>query len=128
MKKYPGYNFADLSVMTQLQDYTQIIAQHAKTHAVLVDFYATWCPPCQKILPILEAFGQDPAWTSFVRVVKINIDEYPGIATEYRIQSLPTLVLIQKHAEEVKEIARNIGALSESGLHQWLDQYQVRNQ
>ena len=114
--------------MTQSQDYAQIIAQHAKTHAVLIDFYATWCPPCQKILPILEALSQDPAWTSFLSVVKINIDEHPGIATEYRIQSLPTLVLIQKHAEEVKEIARNIGALSESGLHQWLDQYQVRAQ
>ena len=117
---------ANFSVMTQPQDYAHIIAQHAKTHAVLIDFYATWCPPCQKMMPILEELAQHPDWASRLKLVKINIDEHPGIATEYRIQSLPTLVLVQKHGEDTKETARNIGALSESALCQWLDQYHVR--
>lgn len=113
-------------VMSQNLDYAQIIAKNAKTHTVLIDFFATWCPPCQKLLPILETIAEDNSWSPFLKVIKINIDEYPVIATEYRIQSLPTLVLIGKHESEVREVGRHIGALQEHALHQWLNQYNVR--
>ncbi|MDC0834987.1 thioredoxin [Geitlerinema sp. CS-897] len=60
---------------------------------VLVDFYATWCGPCQMMVPILEQVNQ--ALKTKLRVVKIDTDKYPTIAGQHRISALPTLVLFQ---------------------------------
>jgi thioredoxin len=60
---------------------------------VLVDFYATWCGPCQMMAPILEQVGTQ--MRNRLQVVKIDTDKYPGIATQYQIHALPTLVLFK---------------------------------
>jgi thioredoxin len=60
---------------------------------VLVDFYATWCGPCQMMAPILEQAGL--YLKNRLQVVKIDTDKYPNIATQYQIQALPTLVLFK---------------------------------
>ena len=60
---------------------------------VLVDFYATWCGPCQMMSPILEQVGVD--LRDRLQVVKIDTDKYPTIATQYQIEALPTLVLFK---------------------------------
>ena len=60
---------------------------------VLVDFYATWCGPCQMMSPILEQVGTQ--MRDRLQVVKIDTDRYPNIASQYAIQALPTMVLFR---------------------------------
>jgi thioredoxin len=60
---------------------------------VLVDFYATWCGPCQMMAPILEQVGAN--FRDRLQVVKIDTDRYPGLASQYHIEALPTLVLFK---------------------------------
>ncbi len=68
---------------------------------VLVDFYATWCGPCQMMSPILEQVGGH--LKDRLQVVKIDTDKYPGLATQYQIHALPTLVLF-KNGEPIERI------------------------
>ncbi|EAW34990.1 thioredoxin [Lyngbya sp. PCC 8106] len=61
---------------------------------VLVDFYATWCGPCHMMAPILEEVNQQ--MNQQIKIVKIDTDKYPQIASQYGIEALPTLVLFKK--------------------------------
>lgn len=61
---------------------------------VLVDFYAIWCGPCQMMAPILEQVNQE--LKEQIKVVKIDTDKYPQIASQYQIMALPTLVLFKQ--------------------------------
>ncbi|MEO0407432.1 MAG: thioredoxin [Cyanobacteria bacterium P01_A01_bin.135] len=74
---------------------------------VLVDFYATWCGPCQLIAPILEKVGAQ--LKGKLQVVKIDTDKYPELANQHNIHALPTLVLF-KGGEAVKRIEGAITA------------------
>ena len=59
---------------------------------VLVDFYATWCGPCKMIAPLLEEIAQEhPEYV----IVKVNVDEEPELAKEFRIMSIPALFVIR---------------------------------
>lgn len=60
---------------------------------VLVDFYATWCGPCQMMVPILEKVNAQ--LKGRLQVVKIDTDKYPQLATQYQVHALPTLVLFK---------------------------------
>lgn len=58
---------------------------------ILVDFFATWCGPCRMIAPILEEIADE---RSDVTVVKIDVDEEPGLAQAFGVEAIPTLFLI----------------------------------
>lgn len=60
---------------------------------VLVDFYATWCGPCQMMIPILDRVNDQ--LKGRLQVVKIDTDKYPQLASQYEIHALPTLVLFK---------------------------------
>eukprot|EP00917_Polyrhabdina_sp_WS-2016_P029453 GHVP01062789.1.p1 GENE.GHVP01062789.1~~GHVP01062789.1.p1 ORF type:complete len:111 (-),score=19.45 GHVP01062789.1:592-924(-) len=57
---------------------------------VLIDFYATWCGPCVRVAPLLEEMSN--IYPS-VQFVKVDIDKHPGLAGEYEITSIPTIIL-----------------------------------
>jgi thioredoxin len=61
---------------------------------VLVDFYADWCGPCQMMSPILEQVNAQ--LQGRIRVVKIDTEKYPQLATQYRIEALPTLMVFKQ--------------------------------
>lgn len=58
---------------------------------VLIDFWADWCGPCKKLSPILDEISNERG----LLVGKLNVDENPGKAQEYSIQSIPTMVLFR---------------------------------
>lgn len=57
---------------------------------VLVDFYADWCGPCQMLAPTLETLARE---TSHAKIVKVNVDHNPELARQYRVSSIPTLLV-----------------------------------
>lgn len=65
---------------------------HSKV-PVIVDFWADWCAPCNRLSPVLEQLAGEHADT--VKLVKVNVDENPDLATRYRITSIPSVYLFQ---------------------------------
>ena len=73
---------------------------------VLLDFYADWCGPCKMLAPVLEELeGQLPD----VKIGKINVDEESGLASQFGVMSIPTLVVV----ENGEEVTRSVGLRSE---------------
>ena len=75
---------------------------------VLVDFFATWCQPCKAMHPILEQVKS--VLGDRIRIIKVDVDKYGVTASQYRIQSVPTLMLFQmiglyQYALETKSLA-----------------------
>src|SRR5512135_2871287 len=66
---------------------------------VLVDFWAEWCGPCKMLAPVLDELADE--YNGRVRIAKLNIDEHQELATQYGIQSIPTLLLF--HQGQVTE-------------------------
>lgn len=71
---------------------------------VLVDFFATWCGPCQVLAPAIEEIEREMAGR--LTVVKVDVDESPEAASTYGVTSIPTLVLFK----DGREAWRRVGA------------------
>ena len=67
---------------------------------VLVDFWASWCPPCRKQLPLVDKAAEQLAGKA--KVAKVNVDKGKKTATRFGVQSIPTLIIF-KDGKEVKK-------------------------
>lgn len=76
---------------------------------VLLDFWASWCGPCQMVSPVIEQIGEE---NDSIRVGKVNVDEQGELTMQFRVVSIPTLV-VMKGGEEVNRI---VGAASKSEI------------
>lgn len=61
---------------------------------VLVDFWATWCGPCRMLAPVISEIAEEYAGT--VKVGKVNVDEEPELAMQFRVDSIPTVMLFRE--------------------------------
>ena len=68
---------------------------------VLVDFWATWCPPCVALSPVVEQVGAELAGKA--KVVKVNVDEQRDLAVQHGIRSIPVL-MVYKGGEEKERL------------------------
>ena len=83
--------------------------------AVLVDFWAAWCPPCRMLSPLVDELARE--YAGRVRVGKLDVDQSPEVASRYGITSIPSLLVFQGG----QVVAQRVGALPREELRRWLD-------
>ena len=77
---------------------------------VIVDFWATWCGPCRMLSPLLDEVEEEMA--DKITVVKVNVDDAPEIAGQYRVMSIPTLLFIK----DGQIVDKTVGAMPKAAL------------
>ncbi|MBK9586371.1 MAG: thioredoxin [Alphaproteobacteria bacterium] len=84
---------------------------------VLVDFWAEWCAPCQRFLPIVEEVAGEMAGK--VKIVKMNIEESPETPTKYGVKGIPTIMLFKGG----KLVDTRMSGMPKSQLVAWLENH-----
>ena len=67
---------------------------------VLVDFYADWCGPCKMLSPVLEEISNE----TDIKICKVNVDENQALAIEYKVMSIPTLIVFKENKKELVSV------------------------
>lgn len=80
---------------------------------VLVDFYANWCGPCKMLSSILEQLASEVD----IDIVKVDVDKYQDLAREYKVMSIPCLILFDNE----KEIKRTLGFMPKEKLKEFIN-------
>jgi len=83
--------------------------------AVLVDFWAVWCGPCQAIAPVIDELAVE--YQGKLKVCKVNTDENQDLAAQYQIMGIPTLLFF-KNGKQVNKI---VGAASKKNIKEKID-------
>ncbi|HBI90780.1 MULTISPECIES: thioredoxin [Sphingobacterium] len=83
---------------------------------VLVDFFATWCGPCQTMAPILQDVKE--FYQEDLSIIKIDVDKNPKIASIYKVSGVPTFVLFKNG----QQVWRQSGMIPKMELHKLIDQ------
>ncbi|MDE6431836.1 MAG: thioredoxin [Opitutales bacterium] len=77
---------------------------------IVIDFWAPWCGPCRALGPIIEQIANEVSGD--IAVAKINIDECPGLAERFQVQSIPTVVFLK----DGQEVNRSVGLSTKADL------------
>ena len=82
---------------------------------VLVDFYANWCGPCRMMMPVIEEMSK--IYDGRVKVAKVNVDEEPELAEQFRVMSIPSFFFIKNG----KVVNASIGGMSKDAMMDKID-------
>ena len=85
-------------------NFRQLVLESAEP--VLVDFWATWCGPCQMLAPVLEDLSQQ------AKVVKVDVDENPQLAMAFQVASIPTVIAFR----DGKAVNQSVGVVPKETL------------
>ncbi|MCP5399164.1 MAG: tetratricopeptide repeat protein [Sphingomonas sp.] len=100
-----------------VEDFKRDVVDPSRSALVIVDFWAEWCGPCKQLAPVIEKVCEDYA-AKGVKLVKINVDENRFIASQFRVQSIPTVYAVFQ-GQPVADLTQ---ARTEGQLKQMLDQ------
>ena len=95
----------------------QELAELSLKKAVLIDFWAEWCGPCKTFGPILEKWSNK--YSNEIHFEKVNVDDDPDMAAQFRVQSIPTIVLLSEG--KIADISQ--GPMTEPQLDQWIKKH-----
>ncbi|WP_443971115.1 tetratricopeptide repeat protein [Sphingobium sp. CR28] len=98
-------------------DFRRDVVDPSQTALILVDFWAEWCGPCKQLSPIIEKIADEYA-DKGVKLVKINVDENGFIASQFRVQSIPTVYAVFQ-GQPIADLSK---ARTEAQYRQMLDQ------
>lgn len=87
---------------------------------LFVDFYADWCGPCQMAAPIIDKLADE--YGKKIMIAKLNVDENPGVAQEYGVMSIPTVLIFKKKGDEATVVGRQVGFPGEAGYRSMIDE------
>jgi thioredoxin 2 len=109
-----GHCQGDLPWVVDANDASFVLATETRL-LTIVDLWAPWCGPCRLVAPVLEQLAG--AYAGRLKVVKVNVDESPGLASKFRASSIPMLVFL--HGGNVLDTV--VGAQPEHVLRQRID-------
>src|SRR5262245_28850378 len=115
----PGGADGDIIKDTTTAGFAKDVLEASRQVPVVVDFWAPWCGPCKELNPLLEKVVR--SHKGKVRLVKINIDEHPGIAGQLRVQSIPTVYAFR----DGRPLDGFMGAQPESAIKAFIDRLLV---
>lgn len=111
-------NIPDVPRSEKIKDPTDKNFQHqVKNNISLVDFWASWCVPCKMISPVLNELAEEV--DKGVQVCKVNVEEYPSLASKFSIRGIPTMLLLING----KEVERFVGVKSKEFLLKQIQKY-----
>ena len=93
------------------------VVEASNEQPVLVDFWAPWCGPCRMVAPVVDEISSQ--YEGQIKVVKVNTDENPNVASQYGIRSIPTLMIF-KGGQKVDMV---VGAVPKTTLANTLEKY-----
>ncbi|MFA5333310.1 MAG: thioredoxin [Candidatus Nanoarchaeia archaeon] len=103
-----------MEIIVNDSNFNKEVVEKSKILPVLVDFWATWCPPCRMLSPIIEEIAEE--MSKKLVVAKADTASCPKICMDYEVQSIPALKIFKNG----KVVAETVGFMPKAALMEWI--------